>query len=68
MSETATKLLEDRIQAIVGRVKELAAERDMLRDELDVMRARMEHAEADVRENARLRAALEDAIRELRED
>lgn len=80
MSEAATKLLEDRIRAIVDRVKALAEERDALRSEIDAMRSRLEETEATARaerhrdlerlqgENARLRAALEDAVRELRED
>jgi chromosome segregation ATPase len=65
MSEAPTKLLADRIEAIVERVKVLAAERDELRRELEGIRSRLDRNEQD---NAGLRSALEDAIRELREE
>ena len=61
MSDTATTLLEDRIQAIVERVRALAAERDALRE-------RVQESETTARENQRLRSVLEEAVRELREE
>jgi predicted nucleic acid-binding Zn-ribbon protein len=63
MSDAPTKLLSDRIAAIIERVKDLAAERDALRRDLDDLRSRLDRHE---HENARLRNALEEAIRELR--
>jgi|SoiMethySBSTD1v2_1073268.scaffolds.fasta_scaffold22688_8 cell division protein FtsB len=68
MSETATNVLEERIQAIVDRVHALAAERDALRAEIDLMRARVDEAETAARESSRLRVVLEEAVRELREE
>lgn len=68
MSETATNILEERIQAIVERVRALAAERDLLRAEIDTLRERVGEAETTARENQRLRNALEEAVRELREE
>ena len=65
MSDAPTKLLADRIAAIIERVKELAAERDELRRDIDALKSRLDRHE---HENARLRSALEEAIRELREE
>jgi len=65
MSDATTKLLSDRIAAIIERVKELAAERDELRRDIEGLRSRLDRHE---QENTRLRTALEDAIRELREE
>jgi chromosome segregation ATPase len=65
MSEAPTKLLADRIEAIVERVKILAAERDTLRRDLEGLRNRLDRHEQD---NTRLRSALEDAVRELRQE
>lgn len=65
MSEAPTKLLADRIAAIIERVKDLAAERDGLRREIEAMKDRLDRHE---HENARLRSALEEAIRELRQE
>jgi|WetSurMetagenome_2_1015567.scaffolds.fasta_scaffold356259_2 hypothetical protein len=65
MSEAPTKLLADRIEAIIERVKVLAAERDELRRHLDELRNRLDRHEQD---NTRLRNALEDAVRELRQE
>jgi len=65
MSESATKLLEDRIAAIVARVRMLAAERDALSREIESMKSRAEVSEKD---NVRLRAALEQAARELSQE
>ena len=65
MSEAPTKLLADRIEAIVERVKVLAAERDDLRREIEGLKSRLDRHEQD---NARLRTALEDAVRELRQE
>ena len=68
MSEAATSVLEERIQAIVTRVRSLAEERNTLLAEIDALRARVDRAESTARENVRLRSALEEAVRELRED
>lgn len=65
MSEAPTKLLADRIAAIIALVKELAAERDVLRRDLEGLKARLDRHEQD---NQRLRTALEDAVRELRQE
>jgi predicted nucleic acid-binding Zn-ribbon protein len=65
MSDATTKLLADRIAAIIERVKDLAAERDALRRDIDGLRSRLDRHE---HENANLRSALEEAIRELREE
>ena len=65
MSETPTKLLEDRIAAIIRRMKGLAAERDAFRREYEGLKSRMESHE---RENARLRTVLDEADRELRQE
>jgi predicted nucleic acid-binding Zn-ribbon protein len=65
MSEGPTKLLEDRIAAIIERVKDLAAERDGFRRDLEAFKNRLDRHEQD---NAKLRRALEEAIRELRQE
>ena len=65
MSEMPTKLLDDRIVAILGRVKILAAERDALKRENDELRSRLLTHE---REHARLRTVLDEAVRELRQE
>jgi predicted nucleic acid-binding Zn-ribbon protein len=65
MSESPTKLLADRIAAIIERVKDLAAERDALRRDIEGLKSSLDRHEQD---NARLRSALEDAIRELRQE
>jgi outer membrane murein-binding lipoprotein Lpp len=65
MSESPTKLLEDRIAALIQRVKTLAAERDDLQRESEVMKERLESRERD---NARLRTVLDEAVRDLRQE
>jgi len=65
MSEMPTKLLDDRIVAILERVKVLAAERDAFQKENRELRSRIEVHE---RETARLRTVLEEAARELRQE
>jgi hypothetical protein len=65
MSERPTKLLEDRIVALIQRVKTLAAERDELRRENDSMTSKLAFRE---RETARLRTVLDEAVRELRQE
>jgi len=65
MSETTTKLLSDRIAAIILRVKSLAAERDAFQRDNDGLKSRLESHE---RENHRLRTVLEEAARELRQE
>jgi len=79
MSDPTTKLLEDRIEAIVERVRALAADRSALEAEVAELRRALDDRDRasaaakdrDVerleRENARLKAALDGAIRELRE-
>ena len=64
MSELSTKLLEDRIAAIIARVKVLAKERDEVQRENGELRSRLETQE---REQARLRTVLDEAVRELRQ-
>ena len=65
MSEMPTKLLDDRIVAILEWVKVLAAERDAFQKENQDLRSRIETHE---RETARLRTVLEGAARELRQE
>ena len=60
-----TKLLEDRIVALIQRVKALAAERDEFLREREAMTSKLASHE---RENARLRTVLEEAVRELRQE
>ena len=64
MSEMPTKLLDDRIVAIMERVKILAAERDAFQRENEELRSRLE---AQQTEQARLRTVLDEAVRELRQ-
>jgi predicted nucleic acid-binding Zn-ribbon protein len=65
MSDAPTKLLADRIAAIIERVRDLAAERDELRRDIDALKSRLDRHE---HEDARLRTALEEAVRELRQE
>ena len=65
MSGSPTKLLEDRIAALIERVKTLAAERDRFHGECQEMKARLESREND---NTRLRTVLDEAVRELRQE
>ena len=64
MSQGPTKLLDDRIAAIIRRVKVLAAERDEFERENAELRSRLETQE---REHGRLRTVLDEAARELRQ-
>jgi hypothetical protein len=64
MSHTPTKQIEERIAAIVERVKVLAAERDAMQRENQALRSRLETHE---REQVRLRTVLDEAVRELRQ-
>ena len=64
MSEMPTKRLEERIAAIIERVKVLAGERDEFQRENGELRSRLETQE---REQARLRTVLDEAVRELRQ-
>jgi uncharacterized coiled-coil DUF342 family protein len=80
MSESSTKLVENRIAAMIERIYALAAERDDLFREVQTLRSRIDAIEGaaratrdrDVsrleRENTRLRSALEGAVRELGEE
>ena len=63
MSELTTTLLDDRIAAIIERVKVLAGERDAFQRENVELRSRLETEE---KEQARLRTVLDEAVRELR--
>lgn len=65
MSDAPTKLLADRIGAIIERVRVLADERDACRQDGDAQRSR---AETNEREYARLRTVVGDAVRELRQE
>ena len=64
MSQGPTRLLDDRIAAIIRRVKVLAAERDEFERENGELRSRLETQE---REHARLRTVLDETARELRQ-
>ena len=64
MSDVPTKHLEERIAAVVDRVRILAAERDALLKENGELRSRLETHE---REQVRLRTVLDEAVRELRQ-
>ena len=64
MSELPTKLLDERIAAIIERVKVLAKERDEFQRENGELQSRLETQE---REQARLRTVLNEAVRELRQ-
>ena len=66
MSDAPTKLLDDRIAAIIERVKVLAAERDACRERR--RSAEVAARDANEREHARLRTVVEDAVRELRQE
>jgi len=64
MSELPTQLLDERIAAIIKRVKVLAEERDEFQRENGELRSRLESQE---REQAKLRTVLDEAVRELRQ-
>ena len=64
MKHGPTKQLDDRITAMIRRVKVLAAERDEFQRELLELRSRLETKE---REHARLRTVLDETARELRQ-
>jgi hypothetical protein len=65
MNDVPTKLLDDRIAALIDRVKVLASEREAFRKENEELKLRLETHE---REHARLRIVLSDAVRELRQE
>ena len=65
MSNVPTKLLDDRIAALIDRVMILAAERDAFRKENEELRLKLETHE---REHSRLRIVLNEAVRELRQE
>ncbi len=74
MSESTIRLLEDRVQQAIGRLKELAAERGRIERELEDARRRMDVLEVERAEReeawaakvARLAQDLKEAIGELR--
>ena len=65
MSDVPTKVLGERIVALIERVKVLAAERDAFRSENEELRLRLETHD---REHTRLRIVLKEAVRELRQE
>ncbi len=65
MKDGSSKLLEDRISALIERVRALAHERDALLSEREAMRSRFEVGE---REIGRLRAVVQETVRELRQE
>ena len=65
MSESPTRLLEDRIAALIQRAKALAAERDAFHRESEELKSRLDSKDHD---NARLRTVLDEAVRELRQE
>jgi hypothetical protein len=65
MSDVPTKLLGERIVALIERVKVLAAERDAFRRENEELKLRLETHD---REQARLRIVLHEAVQELRQE
>jgi hypothetical protein len=65
MSELPTKLLDERIVAILERVRVLAAERDAFKRENDELKSRLATHE---REHARLRTVVHEAAQELRQE
>jgi hypothetical protein len=65
MSDVPTKLLGERIVALIERVKVLAAERDAFRFENEELRLRLETHD---REHTRLRTVLHEAVQELRQE
>ncbi len=65
MSDSNTKPFDDRIAAMIARIRDLAAERDAYRRETEAMKSLMETRE---RENTRLRTVLTETARELRQE
>jgi hypothetical protein len=65
MSDVPTKLLGERIVALIDRVKILAAERDEFRRENEELRRKLDTHE---RERIRLRTVVNEAVRELRQE
>ena len=65
MNDVPTKILGDRIGAIIERVKVLAGERDVCRQESEELKSRFEINQL---ERSRLRTALTEAVRELRQE
>jgi hypothetical protein len=65
MSDVPTKVLGERIEALIERVNVLAAERDAFRRENEELRLRLETHD---REHARLRIVIQEAVQELRQE
>ena len=65
MSDVPTKLLGERIVALIERVKILAVERDELRRENEELRRKLDTRE---RERTRFRTVVNEAVRELRQE
>jgi hypothetical protein len=65
MSDSRTQQFDDRIAAMIARIRDLAAERDAYRRETEAMKSLMETRE---RENTRLRTVLTETARELRQE
>jgi len=69
MNEDTIKLLQDRVLEAAARIRGLRAERDGRSAECDALRARVGEFERDGRriDLEKIRSALRDAIRDLRE-
>ena len=65
MNDSHAKQFDDRIAAMIARIRDLAAERDAYRRETEAMKSLMETRE---RENTRLRTVLTETVRELRQE
>jgi hypothetical protein len=65
MNDSDAKQFDDRIAAMIARIRDLAAERDAYRRETEAMKSLMETRE---RENTRLRTVLTETARELRQE
>jgi|KBSSwiStaDraftv2_1062776.scaffolds.fasta_scaffold22964_4 hypothetical protein len=65
MNDSLAKQFDDRIAAMIARIRDLAAERDAYRRETEAMKSLMETRERD---NTRLRTVLTETVRELRQE
>ena len=65
MNDSLAKQFDDRIAAMIARIRDLAAERDAYRRETEAMKSLMETRESD---NTRLRTVLTETVRELRQE
>ena len=65
MSDVPTKLLDERIAALIDRVRILAAERDAFQRENEELKLRLATHE---KEHVKLRTVLNEAVRDLRQE